>query len=505
MSTDVHGRNQASLMEEAAVHSLGKDLVSRMAMLLKTVRIHSINNSALQYSVKIFMSAANSLYSHLGDFTLRGDIDSVFIDDIRIRAEPILWDNIVQLLKELGKRQVGGLVFQGPMTPPQVRSLLGVILDHPDLLPSEGANVLNEALNAKGLGHVRFIPRLALVTDTPQIITEEEAKAKLSVRVYAELLATTHAYHAVVGQSVPQIVRGRLLQAVQAAVDLLHDAPEWVMSAATFRDNTEYGAVHSVNICLLSLALGHRIELGRKALLNLGLAALYADSGMRRMGLDAEGKPPPGATESVNRHPLHSVKEVLQTPALTRAQRDRILVAFEHHTGVDGTGWPKRIAGKPKHLFAMIVSLADRYDELTSDRQDGYAMSTSEALETLTKEAPFHDSRLLSIFFHLLGPFPIGSVVELSTGEIGAVFRQSTDARFRHRPVVKLAQNVKGVSVDPVIFDLTACDSHGSFLAHVHRVLTPGALGESGTVSQILYASAEAEAEEAPRPKWNQH
>lgn len=505
MAGDSRDRNQASLMEEAAVHALGKDLVSRMAMLLKTVKIHSVNNSALQYSVKIFMNATNSLYSHLGDFTLRGDIDSVFIDDIRIRAEPILWDNIVQLLKELGKRQVGGMTFTGPLTPPQVRSLLGVILDHPDLLPSEGATVLNEALAAKGVGHVRFLSRLALVTETPQIITEEEAKAKQSVRVYAELLATTHAYHSVVGPAVPEIVRGRLLAAVQSAVDLMHDAPEWIMSAATFRDPLEYQAVHSVNMCLLSLALGHRIELGRKGLLNLGLAALYADAGMRRMGIDAEGKPPPGSTESVGRHSLHSVKEVLQTPALTRAQRDRILVAYEHHTGVDGSGWPRRIAGKPKHLFAMIVSLADRYDELTSDRPDGYAMSTSEALEVLTREASFHDSRLLSIFFHLLGPFPIGSVVELSTGEIGVVFRQSTDARFRHRPVVKLAKDVNGVAVEPVIFDLTACDVHDNFLTHVHRVLTPGALSEVGSVSQILYAAADAEKEEAPRPKWNQN
>ncbi len=494
---------RANILEEAAVHALGKDLVSRLAMLMKTVRIHSVQNSALQYSVKIFNQAANSLYSHLGDFTLRGDVDAMFVEDVRIRAEPILWDNIVHLLKELGNRNVGGISFTGPVNPVVVRSFLGVLLDHTQLDGPQTAKTLNEALAAKGVTQIRFLPRMSLVTDATAILDEEEAHAKSAVRLYAELLVTMKAWMTVQEPEVPEILRGRLLQGVQNLVDLLHDAPEWVMSAAMYRDEKEYRVVHAVNMCILSIALGHRIDLPRKGLMNLGMAALYADSGMRRMGISLAAEVEPGSLaerHGVEEHPLHSVKEILQTPALTRAQRDRILVAYEHHTGRDGTGFPPRIKGKPKHLFSTIVSIADRYDALTSDQPDLSAQSPSQALETIAKEAGVHDSRLLSIFMHMMGPFPLGTVVELSTGETAVVFRQSIDQRFRHRPLVKIFRSADGTLVEPTVFDLTACTAHNDFLAHIKRVLPTPKL-ENMTMAQVLFAQAEKETES--RPRWN--
>lgn len=497
------GGNRANILEEAAVHALGKDLVSRMAMLLKTVRIHSVQNSALQYSVKIFVQAANQLYSHLGDFTLRGDIDSVFVEDVRIRAEPILWDNIVHLLRELSNRHLGGIAFTGVVNPVEVRSFLGTLLDHEDLAPGTGAKKLNEALAAKGVHQIRFLPRMSLVTDASAIQTEEEAHAKSAVRLYAELLVTMKAWMSVQEPQVPEILRGRLLQGVQNLVDLLHDAPEWVLSAATYRSADEYRVVHSVNMCILSIALGHRIDLPRKALMNLGMAALYADAGMRRMGIDLNMKVEPGSfaeRHGIAEHPLQSVKEVLQTPALTRAQRDRVLVAYEHHIGRDGRGFPPRIKGKPKHLFSSIVSIADQFDELTSDQADLSAQSPSQAIETMSKDVKFHDNRLLSIFIHMMGPFPLGTVVELSTGETAVVFRQSIDQRFRHRPLVKIFMAPDGTLVEPTIFDLTACTTHNNFLAHIKRVLPTPHLKDM-TIVQVLFSQAEDEAES--RPRWD--
>jgi HD-GYP domain-containing protein (c-di-GMP phosphodiesterase class II) len=501
MAAGTDRENRANILEEAAVHALGKDLVSRIAMLLKTVRIHSVQNSALQYSVKIFVQAANALYAHLGDFTLRGDVDAMFVEDVRIRAEPILWDNIVHLLTELSNRYVGGITFTGPVNPIVVRGFLGVLLDHEDLQPGQGAKILNEALANKGITQIRFLPRMSLVTDATAIMDEEEAHAKSAVRLYAELLVTMKAWMSIKEPAVPEILRGRLLQGVQNLVDLLHESPEWVMSAAMYRDEAEFRVVHSVNMCIISIALGHRIDLPRKALMNLGMAALYADSGMRRMGYALSMEVEPGSLaerHGASIHPLQSVKEVLQTPALTRAQRDRILVAYEHHTGRDGSGYPERIKGKPKHLFSTIVSIADRYDALTSDQHELSAQSPSQALETMSKSAAFHDTRLLSIFVHMMGPFPLGTVVGLSTGETAVVFRQSVDQRFRHRPVVKIFRDPAGNVVEPAVFDLTACTSQNDFLAHISHVLPTPKL-EGMTMAQVLFAQAEDEGEAAPR------
>ncbi len=494
---------QDALLEEARVHGLGKDLVSRLAMLFKTVRIHSVHNSALQYSVRIFVESANTLFRHLGDYTLRGDVDSVFINDTRIRPEAILWDNIVNLLRELANRGVGGIQFNGTMFPVAVRKLLQVLLDNDHLDIDEGSRILNDALRTQGVNTVTFLPRMSLITDAAPIVEEEVAKAQRSIRAYTELLVTWKAYLAISEDEVPEIIRGRLLTAVQAAVDMLHDDPDWFLSATCYRKAEEYQAVHAVNVAFLSMAVGYRIELSRKALMNLGMAAMYASAGYRRFGVSMDMRVLEGGTadrQGLQTYPLNSVKEILQTPALTRAQRDRLLVAYEHQTGDDGTGYPPRIRGKPKHLFSSIVSVCAAYDRLTSTYEGSRALSPSDGIERLTKGASRFDARLLAVFVHMLGPFPIGTMVELSTGELAVVFRHNPDRRFYTRPLVKIVRSSEGRPVAPALFDLTDGGADGTFLAWIRRAVPSDSL-EDIDPAQVVFAQA-SEQEDDARPTW---
>lgn len=496
---------QADLLQEARIHAMGKDLVSRLAMLFKTVRIHSVQNSALQYSVKIFVEAANTLYQNLGDYTLRGDVDSIFINDTRIRPEAILWDNIVHLLRELAARGVGGITFSGPLTPVAARKLLQVLLENAGMDIDEGAGILNEQLRSGGVAVVTFLPRMSLVTDAQPIVEEELAKAYRAIRAYTELLVTWKAYLGITDSEVPEIIRSRLLTAVQAAVDMLHDDPDWFVSSACFRQPDLYVVVHAVNTAMLSMAVGRRIELSRKALMNLGMAAMYASAGLRRFGVSRQMEVLPGgraASMGIDAYPLDSVKEVLQTPALTRAQRDRILVAYEHRIGEDGSGFPPPIVGKRKHLFSSIVSICARFDDLTSDLPGQEAVNPSEAVGILTKEAQKHDPRLLAVFVHMLGPFPIGTVVELSTGEIAVVFRNNPDSRFQARPLVKIVADSAGATVSPALFDLTDGDAQGSFLAWIRRALPASALPEGLDAAQVVFAQASGIEDDEARPRW---
>jgi HD-GYP domain-containing protein (c-di-GMP phosphodiesterase class II) len=487
------GAPRDALMEEAQVHALGKDLVGRLAMLLKTARIHSVHNAALQYSVKIFMDAANALWRHLGDFTLRGAVDSVFVNEQRIRAEVILWDNIVQLLRELELRGVGGITFSGVLYPVTVRTFLQVLLDNPVLASGDGARILNSLLNDKGVSAVQFLPRLSLVTDAQPLVEEHEAKALSAIRVYTELLVTWKAYLRVSETDVPEVIRGRILHAVQAAVDMLHEDAAWFLSTAVFRKKQDYVAVHSVNMAVLAMCIGHRIELGRKSLMNLGMASLYADAGMRRVGIGLDmdlSKASNAVRRGITDHPLESIKEILQTPALTRAQRDRVLVAYEHHIGRDGSGHPAPIRGKPKHLFSSIVSVADRYDELSSEFAGHEGLSPSQALEQMTREAERYDPRLLAIFIHMMGPFPLGTLVQLSTGEHAVVFRENPNPALRARPVVKIVSDENGDPVQPALFDLAERGADGDFLAMIVRAVPPAAL-PGIDVAQAMFSAGD--------------
>ena len=462
------------MMEDARVHALGKALVSRFAMLLKTARIHSVQNTALQYSVKIFVDAANNLVLHLGDFMLRGDVDSAFINDMRIRAEAIVFENVKQLLRELSDRQLGGMHITGMITPIHVRTVLDLFLKHRHF-EKDGAATLNEKLSAAGIDGFRFIPRVSLVLEADSIQSEERDSALASVHSYTQMVATWKTYFEEKERDVPDVIRSRLLHTVQGAVDMLHDDPGWFLASSNFRRAEDLRPVHSCNLCVLALGLGHRLELGRKVLMNLGMAALFADSGLRRVPIRyhgvalTDGLPIP----ELAHHPYESVKEVLHTPALTRAQRDRIMVGYEHHVGRNGQGYPKALPGKGLHLFSAIVSIADRFLELTTELPGVPAMTQSRALEVLAQEEANYDPRLLRIFFHMMGPFPTGSVVRLGTGEVGVVIRQAEEGRFRARPQVKLVRDPRSVPIKGVVFDLTACDRSGKYLTSIVEQMTP--------------------------------
>ena len=66
-----------SLVELQFVTGLAKDLVMRLAMLLKTARMHSVNNAALRYSVKIYAQSSNDLLKHLGECECEAQVESM--------------------------------------------------------------------------------------------------------------------------------------------------------------------------------------------------------------------------------------------------------------------------------------------------------------------------------------------------------------------------------------------------------------------------------------------
>ncbi|GEM_PF-2028523 len=489
---------KASVIEQQFVTNLAKDLVTRLAMLLKTARMHSVNNEALRYSVKIYSQSSNDLLKHLGEYAVRGDRDSIFLNEYRVRPEPILYENIVGLMGELARRGTGGLNITGPVGPAAVRSLVQVLLDHETLEEKTGAEVLNEALARRGVATVRFLPRLSLVTDLQQleeVNVEQEAvqEAIKSVNAYTNLLVTWKAYMASREHVVPEAIRGRIVHAMQAAVGVLLSDPQWFLAAAMCRAPETYRVVHAVNMSFLALSIGRQLELGRRGLMNLGLAALFADSGMRQ-------EPADRMPAEAHAHPLRSVKEILQTPNLGPQHRDRILAAYEHHIGRDGSGFPEPLPGKGQHTFSAIINLVDAYDELTSELPGRPATSPSRALEMLAQDEGRFEPRLVRIFIHILGPFPIGTPVLLSTGETAVVCRHARDPRHRARPQVKIVRDPSGAPVSPTIFDLTEIDDNDHFVAHIVRSLPPGEARVD--VVDALFANPEI-IERPGAPQWD--
>jgi HD-GYP domain-containing protein (c-di-GMP phosphodiesterase class II) len=114
-------------------------------------------------------------------------------------------------------------------------------------------------------------------------------------------------------------------------------------------------------------------------------------------------------------------------------------IIAQHHERYDGSGYPRCLAGEAVDPLAQIAGLADTFHAMTSARPYREALSTNETLQRLYswKGGCFNDG-LVEQFIQCIGVYPVGTVVELSTGEIGIVIAQNRIRRLKPRVMVIL-------------------------------------------------------------------
>jgi hypothetical protein len=112
-------------------------------------------------------------------------------------------------------------------------------------------------------------------------------------------------------------------------------------------------------------------------------------------------------------------------------------VAFEHHRNYDSSGYP--FASRRPDLFSRIVTIADVYDALTTQRPWRNAFMPDEALGMMTREAGKRfDPTLMKVFINTLGLYPVGTLVRLDSGELGVVIYSGGEGERLSRPIISL-------------------------------------------------------------------
>ncbi|MCK5406915.1 MAG: hypothetical protein KAJ37_05660, partial [Candidatus Krumholzibacteria bacterium] len=118
---------------------------------------------------------------------------------------------------------------------------------------------------------------------------------------------------------------------------------------------------------------------------------------------------------------------------------DGLFAALQHHVHYNNNGYPQKPGGWDLRLISRITTVADYYDAMTTPRiyQDPCTPDKT-LLFILQKSGEIFDPFIAKVFIQAMGIYPIGTVVELDTGEKAAVVRQNDNRRFIHRPFVAL-------------------------------------------------------------------
>ena len=183
----------------------------------------------------------------------------------------------------------------------------------------------------------------------------------------------------------------------------------------------------------------------------------------------------------MQRHPIIGKTLVSSDPSVTEESR-RIIV--EHHERSDGTGYPYGLRRSLISPLSEIVGISDCFEGLLGFRRDRPSMPAPFAVRELycQSTAGRFTGSTVQRFVRLVGVYPVGSFVELTTGERGIVL--TTNLMDTVKPLVRLIFNNCGMAYDPPLkVDLRKAEND-SCLRTIHRVLDP--VSEGVDISQYV-------------------
>ncbi|WP_426348032.1 HD-GYP domain-containing protein [Alloiococcus sp. CFN-8] len=197
---------------------------------------------------------------------------------------------------------------------------------------------------------------------------------------------------------------------------------------------------HSINVALLSLVIGLGIQLPLRDLKDLCVGALIHDIGkvlIHRDIITKEGSLTSDEYTYVKKHTTKGFDYLRNVPSISTSVR---LIALQHHERVDGLGYPGGLTRDEIHPLAKIVAVADVYDALTSHRPYRKALLPNEAMEyIMAHSGTIFDHNIVTVFSRVVVPYPSGTIVRLSNGDIGIVL--DTPFYYPLRPDIRIIES----------------------------------------------------------------
>jgi HD-GYP domain-containing protein (c-di-GMP phosphodiesterase class II) len=244
------------------------------------------------------------------------------------------------------------------------------------------------------------------------------------------------------------------------------------------KDKDSYTYSHCMDSSALAIAFGRYMGLSRGELEDLGMGALLSDVGKMQVPeaiLNKPGKLTEKEFEIVKKHVAYSVRIMQESGGFSKTA---IATAATHHERFDGSGYPRGLKGLQIPVLGRMAGIVDCYDAITSDRPYRRQISANEAVRRLYdwRDSAFQ-SELVEQFIQTLGTYPTGSIVELSTGQVGIVVSQNRLRRLRPKIMLILDQDKNVYNFAPMVDLLSEThDSNGNQLEIV-KALEPGTYG----------------------------
>jgi putative nucleotidyltransferase with HDIG domain len=437
-----------------------EDLIRRFAAAVRAGSLYAPTHPIARRSVETLATAFDEQFKRSPQITIGFLGDDVIVERTRLRGSAAL-SGFVRRFRE---RQVEKISFSHPMTHEHLSAFIGVVAEL-------DGRPIPERLASAGVVGIK-VGLLAPDEEVPDHAMGFGAARDL----YSAAIAAAERVWAAAGEG-ETLDPGAARTIIDALASSAARDRTSMMALTQIKSHDEYTFTHMVNVSLVTMAQARALGVGHALVREFGLAGLMHDVGKVRIPSEILTKPGQLTDEErliVQRHVVDGAQMLRKTPEIPALVP---IVAFEHHLKHDLSGYPAHVGSRTLNLCTMLVSIADVFDALRSNRSYREGLPANRVKAMLAEQSgTAFEPKLLRRFITLMGLFPVGTVVRMHTGEVGVVTAEhATDP---YRPQVRLLIDGTGSVVPhPRVVDTAERTDGGECSYTVLEAVDAGQLG----------------------------
>lgn len=198
---------------------------------------------------------------------------------------------------------------------------------------------------------------------------------------------------------------------------------------------------HSLNTAIYAMLIADRLGLPSQTCTHIGMAALYQDlDRLTGIVVGYRDRVSSLKTQQQFGSNLRDVARMLPTLDGSMVSTLRMLMTYERGCAFDTSITPPfyRVP-RSLHLVTRLLDVCRTYDLLIQGIGGYKPRRTDLAIQYIESRAgESFDESLVELFVSTMGIFPIGTIVELTSGERAMVIRTPESGKDPRRPVIKI-------------------------------------------------------------------
>ncbi len=414
-----------------------RDILRGLSRVRRTAALYGKDHPVIGRLIADLLPIVAELLANRASLAIFIHEETFFVDNTMLLEESV---QLFPLLADLKKRKILQVELRSGLEADELRDFVDVLnmpaadLDH---LGGAARYLGQHSVHHIGVGEIQ--PGMVLPQARPRIDPTDAYRAGLHVM--------DEMYFQASRDVTLDLHKADLI--VNSLIELLTKDKIGLMGAATIKKYDEDTAHHSVNVCILSLLMGSRLQFDPTLTSALGLAALLHDIGKVRIPLDVlrkTGEFTHADREIMKRHTVHGAQLLRNLPGKARLG---MIVAFEHHANYDLSGYPDIVTKEHPHILSRLVQIVDAFDAATSSRRIyRRPLAPDDAMRFILEGAgTIFDPELARVFLSTMGAYPVGTVVRLNTGELAVV--KLPAERDTRQPTVRVFADSDATPLEP--------------------------------------------------------